>query len=84
MPRCQSRTGWLVTTVSGGTLPYATWPLIARRHGRNEKGELRLAADHVGLGGKWECLPERLWLLGELSWQADDEDPYALTRRGGV
>ncbi len=60
-----------------------TWPLIAWRHGRNEEGELRLAADHVGLGGKWECLPKRLWLRGELSWQADDEDPYALTRRGG-
>ncbi len=46
------------------------------------KGRINL--DNFGLGSRKECWPYKLWVRGELSFEEDAKDPYALGRLGGV
>ncbi len=60
-----------------------SWGVLVWRHGSFEDGMLSLADAHLGLGGRWESLPKRLWLRAALSIDPDAADPYELARRGG-
>lgn len=44
----------------------------------------RINLDNFGLGSRKECWPYKLWVRGELSFDEDAKDPYAVGRLGGV
>jgi hypothetical protein len=46
------------------------------------KGRINL--DNFGLGSRKECWPYKLWVRGELSFDARAKDPYAIGKLGGV
>lgn len=54
--------------------------LVEQRHGGNDQNA---ALGNFGLGPRWENLFRRLWFRAELSYDADANDPYWLTKLGG-
>ncbi len=61
------------------------YEVIQWRHGSmGTDGPVSARDPHFGLGDKWECFPRRLWLRAEITRLADKEDPYELSRRGGM
>jgi hypothetical protein len=54
--------------------------ISARFPGR--KGKINL--DNFGLGSRKECWPYKLWVRGELAYDENGKDKYALGRFGGV
>jgi len=52
-------------------------PLIQLRHES-------LRPEHVGLGSPWDALLSRLWYRADLSFDSDEDDPYALAKLGDL
>jgi hypothetical protein len=60
------------------------WDLMVWRHGARNDLERSVGKANFGLGDRWDILPKRLWLRGELGYLNGAEDPYVLVRRGGT
>jgi hypothetical protein len=39
---------------------------------------------NFGIGGKWDCMPRRLWFRGQIAFDPTASNPYHLVRRGHV
>ena len=59
------------------------WELVVWRHGSGDEGEVTVGRANFGLGDRWESLPKRLWMRGEIAYDDNLDDSYELAARGG-